>query len=152
MRTFNQHSFQVLAQGNDEIIAGVERLEWLLRHPGEEPPPPPSGPVTLEIPEHLDYRLDVAIRKALDPEYLEPRRFPLRLGVNGFTYHFLECTARAAPDNESEESTALKSYLSLMQSIFILKRIKEGDEHDRKVKRRADPMWIIFMRELEEVW
>ena len=147
LKTLYQHSFTHLARSNDQILAAVHRI--LInqnRQPGEALLPPPTGPVNPDVPEYIKSRLE----RVLDPEYRDPKNFPLRVGVNGFTFHFLECTERVAPFGESQDTADLVSYMNLMKSVFILEKIKQGDEYERKVNRRGDPMWISFMEELEE--
>ena len=147
LKTFSQYSFQQLALGNEQIQAAVERI--LINQnlqPGQTPLGLPPGPVHLSVPEHVRFRLEDVI----DPEFQDPQTFPLRVGVNGFTYHFLECTARVVPDGEPLATTRLKSWLNLMKSIFILLKMKESKEYDKKVRRKVDPMWISFLDELEE--
>ena len=148
LRSFTQHSFQQLARGNDRVQDTVNRiLQNQNLPPGATPLPPAAGPITPEVPDYVKFRLDAV----LDLEYRSSRDFPLRVGVNAFTYHFLECTTRVSPDGESPASASLKSYLNLMKSIFILQKIKEGADYERKVNHRGDPMWISYMEELEEV-
>ena len=55
-----------------------------------------------------------------------------------------------APVGETRDTTDLISYMNLMKSVFILEKIKRGDEYERKVNRRGDPMWISFMDVLDE--
>ena len=136
-----------LSEGQEEVLSAVRRLEHnLTRQPGEPLLLPPAGPVALEVPEHIHRKFE----DVLDPEHRDARRFPLRVGINGFTYHLMQCHTRFIPDGEDPGRTRLMAYLNLMKSVFILQKIKQGDDYRRKILTQRHPMWVAFMEELEE--
>ncbi|KAG8528528.1 uncharacterized protein KY384_007446 [Bacidia gigantensis] len=101
--------------------------------------PPPDLPA---MPDYMDSRFDVATnasRKAGNQELLEGQNFPFYLGITAFHRHFDESTivvkpaesVTAALETQTGNMPTISQYLNLMKSIWILKRIKEGDESFR---------------------
>lgn len=128
---------------------------------------PPELP---RVPGYLEVRFETAI-KAANPELQDDKSFPLAKGVNAFHHHFEQVspvsmlekskaysgkstskfqpeTTLMAGDFFADRTPQPTQYLNLMKSIWIIQKVKKGEEY--KIAS-SDCLWDCYIKELDEV-
>ena len=110
-----------------------------------------SPPEILRVPDYLETRFELAA-KASNPELLDEKNFPFYKGVNAFHHHFEQSTAFFKPDETStgdffaERTPEPAQYLNLTKSVWIIQKIKKGNEW---TEASSDRLSECYMNELE---
>lgn len=146
-----------MTEGFAEILSAVQTIKGVFTSNAQDADyqaskPPPELP---SIPEYMESKFSVATnadRKASNQEPLKEKNFPFYTGITAFHHHFEKSTVQfkrgESPDEGffSERTPQPRQYLELMKSIWIIKRIKQGEEWTESA---SDRLSQCYMRELE---
>ena len=106
---------------------------------------------TPRVPDYLETQFELAA-KAINSELSDERNFPFYTGVNAFHHHFEQSTAVFKPEETStgdffaERTPDPAQYLNLMKGIWIIQKIKRGNEW---AEASSDRLSDCYMKELE---
>lgn len=146
-----------MTEGFAEILSAVQTIKGVFTSNAQDADyqaskPPPELP---SIPEYMESKFSAATnadRKASSQEPLKEKNFPFYTGITAFHHHFEKSTVQfkrsETPDKGffSERTPQPRQYLELMKSIWIIKRIKQGEEW---AESASDRLSQCYIRELE---
>ena len=85
------------------------------------------------------------------PNLIDARQLTLGLATHGVSFHIDRSIGVSRPGDPLEDCTPMDKYLHAAKAIYVLRKLKESQEYDVKVRQDRNLLWMNYVQDLEEV-